>query len=51
MVKELEEAGLSFVGKDETGKRMEVSIFIRSCSYTLFSCLLNVINVLPFADY
>ena len=51
MVEELEEAGLSFVGKDETGKRMEVCIFIGSFSYTLFSCLLNVINLFALADY
>lgn len=27
MITELEKAGLAFVGKDETGKRMEVPLF------------------------
>ena len=29
MISQLENAGLSFVGRDETGRRMEVSICIR----------------------
>lgn len=28
MIMELERAGLAFVGKDETGKRMEVTFFL-----------------------
>lgn len=28
MISQLENAGLSFVGKDETGRRMEVSLYL-----------------------
>lgn len=35
MVSQLEKAGLSFVGSDETGRRMEVCIILNDCEDTL----------------
>jgi len=31
MISEIEKAGLSFVGKDETGRRMEVICLWKTC--------------------
>lgn len=35
MVSQLESAGLSFVGKDETGSRMEVCIYLHETAKAL----------------
>lgn len=45
MVPELEKAGLSFVGKDESGKRMEVYILVKTVAL-IFTKGLRVSSIL-----
>jgi len=45
MVSQLESAGLSFAGKDETGSRMEVCIYLHETDTDLKICAIMILLV------